>query len=495
MRTPNSFISCLKPHRTCILMGLLVLSITTSLKAEITTSIIIRNVNVIDVITSQIKLNHRVLIENGQISAISKDSTSFKAPIGATEINGKGKYLVPGFIDMHVHLNPKMKAQAIAPTLALTDKDIASTDHLSLFLMNGVTTIQVLHGDTVMLELRDAIANDQALGPRMLVSSPRLDGNPPSDSFARIVATGPQGTSVVDEMHATGYDLIKIYDLLNQESYDAIVKRSHELGMRITGHLPRTLPIEYGLGINMSTDRQDRVAHLEDFASYAVDHSDREVKDFTELARKSGVGVTPTLIVFKNVLRSVFDLEDLLQDPAVGYTDPILYRSWLPDMNRYQSERFMDEKLRQRLVKRYDFMQRLTFAFFKAGVPMAVGSDCYVSGTVCGFSFADELEELVATGIEPSAVLKMATIGGARAIGMEDRLGSITPGKIADLVLLDENPLKNIANARKVSGIVVNGRWLSRDDLRRNLAAALTEFSKLDQRLKLEIKRPELIKN
>ncbi len=475
------------------LAGLTALVIGCSISEAADPAYVIRHVNVIDVIKGSIESDRAVFIRGGRIAAIVADNKSLGQPADSNVIDGKGKYLSPGFIDMHVHLNTLMKASAIAPTLSLTEEDILSPAHLSLFLYNGVTSIQVMHGDRGMLVLRDAIRDGKALGPRMVVTTPRLDGNPPSDPYVRIVATGPEGRDVVDEMHATGYDLIKIYDLLSRDSYDAIISEAHRLGMRVDGHLPRTLPLEYGLGLDPPHDHQDRVAHMEDFASYAKTGSDEEVAMFTALAKKSGVAVTPTLIVFHNALRSVFGLDKLLKEPATAYADSIVYRSWLPDRNEYQSERFQDPDLRNRLLKRYDFMKRLTLAFFKAGVPMDTGTDCYVSGTVCGFSFTDELEELVGAGISPAAVMKLATLDGARAIEMEKDLGTVDTGKIADLVLLDANPLMDVANTHKIVGIFVHGRWLSKDVLRQHLEDALTQFSKLDKRMKLHIKRPNLI--
>jgi imidazolonepropionase-like amidohydrolase len=441
------------------------------------------DLSVVDVVKGTVLPMRDVVVTDGKIVSVSP-SQGYRAESGSgrTVIDGRGKYLMPGFIDMHVHLNYRRLAEATVPLRPLKEADILSPNDLSIYLSNGVTTVKVMHGEPEMLPLRDQIARGDAVGPRLIVGSPRLDG-PEGDPFVRVVATAAQGVAVVDEMKSTGYDFIKVYSELDQSTYDAIIDRSHQLGLRVDGHLPRSLPLEHGL------HGQDHVAHMEEFAYFAKKFDDDEIAEFTRLTRQAGVGVTPTLIVFKNVLRSVFALDDFLASDDMRYADPFILYSCLPKNNGYLSEHFQEPNTRERLTKYFEFMKKLTLSFHNAGVPMTVGTDATAACTVPGVSFHDEMEELVGVGISTADVLRMATLEAAKAMRMDAQLGTIDVGKTADFVVLDANPLQNIANTRRVSGVMAHGVWLSKATLDANLRLALSNYKQLDQRLHLEICR------
>jgi imidazolonepropionase-like amidohydrolase len=442
------------------------------------------DVSVVDVVRGTVISTHDVVVTDGKIVSVTPSHGDRpESGSGSTLIDGRGKYLMPGFIDMHVHLNDRLMAETIEPVRTLQDTDILSPNHLSIYLSNGVTTVQVMHGAPEMLDLRDQIARGNAVGPRLVVGSPRLDGLPPADPFVRIVATAAEGVAVVDEMKSTGYDFIKVYSELGQSAYDAIIDRSHQLGLRVDGHLPRSLPLEHGL------HGQDHIAHMEEFVYFAKKFDADEIAEFTRLTRQAGIGVTPTLIVFKNVLRSVSALDDFLAGDDMRYLDPITLDSCLPRNNSYLSEHFQAQKTRERLAQYYEFMKKLTLSFHNAGIPMTVGTDATAACTVPGVSFHDEMDELISAGLSTADVLRMATIEAAKAMRMDAQIGTIDVGKTADLVVLDANPLENIDNTRRVSGVMTHGVWLSKAALDANLRHATSQFKQLDRRLHLEICR------
>jgi imidazolonepropionase-like amidohydrolase len=448
------------------------------------TTFCFEDISVVDVVKGTVLPMRDVVVTGGKIVSVSA-SQGYRPEVGSghTVIGGRGKYLMPGFIDMHMHLNDRLLAETIEPVRTLEDADILSPNHLAIYLSSGVTTVQVMHGAPEMLALREQIARGDAVGPRLVVGSPRLDGLPPADPFVRIVATAAEGTAVVDEMKSTGYDFIKVYSELGQSAYDAIIDRSHQLGLRVDGHLPRFLPLEHGL------HGQDHIAHMEEFVYFAKKFDADEIAEFTRLTRQAGIGVTPTLIVFKNVLRSVSALDDFLGSDAMRFVDPISLDSCLPRNNSYLSEHFQAQKTRQRLAQYYEFMKKLTLSFHNAGLPMTVGTDAPAACTVPGVSFHDEMDELVGVGISTADVLRMATLEAAKAMRMDAQTGTIDVGKTADLVVLDANPLENIANTRRVSGVMAQGVWLSKAALDANLQHALSQYKLLDQRLHLEICR------
>lgn len=450
-------------------------------------SVVIRDVAVVDVRSGRTLPGRTVSVVDGRISSILDAATSPTPPSEATLVDGRGKYLAPGFIDMHAHLNNNLQARERVRMLSLSDEDILSARHLAIFLYNGVTTLQVMHGDEHILALRDAIERGEVIGPRLIVGSPRLDGNPPSSPYPRIVATAAEGVAVVDEMRAAGFDFIKVYDRLNQPTYDAIVTRAHSLHLRVDGHLPRTLPLAHALD-----GRQDHVTHMEEFVGYVGDGSDAGIERLAAQTKRSGVGVTPNLIVFENVVRSVLDLPAVLKREATAYADPLVYYSWQPKNNPYRTERFQAPALREALLRQLALLKKLTLAFHREGVPMVVGTDCNISGTVAGFSFHDELAELAGAGIPASDTIRMATSNAASVLRRDSELGGVESGKVADLVLLDANPLENVGNARRISGIVLRGRWLPMSELRRMLGESLASYRPLDRRLQLDVRRPQI---
>jgi imidazolonepropionase-like amidohydrolase len=442
------------------------------------------DVNVLDVERGVVLPHRDVEVVGGVIRSITPARAGGSRRAGW--IDGRGRYLLPGFIDLHAHLNERVRAAATAPTLVLSDEEILSPAHLNIFLAHGVTTLQVMHGAPEMLRLRDRISAGDATGPRLVVGSPRLDGLPPSDPFVRIAVTAAEGSAFVDEVKAAGYDFIKIYDGLNAETYPAVVTRAHELGLRVDGHLARELPIERSL-----EHGQDHVAHVEEFASFAPGLNDEDVARLTAQVKRSGVGVTPTLSVFAHVLRSIAAPGEALADPEMAYVDPLIYALWQPDRNPYRSERFQSPKVRARLVRQYQFMRALTVSFARAGVPLAVGTDCNVAGAAPGFSFHEEMQTLVDAGLTPAEVLRMATLNGAVALRLGDQLGSVAVGKMADLVLLEANPVSDIRNTRRIGGVMVRGRWMPAPELKAGVDLMRARFNALEPRLHLPVPRPQ----
>jgi imidazolonepropionase-like amidohydrolase len=467
-------------------LGSWIVSLFTAVSLAATaSSAVFRDITVIDVTRGASLPGRDVIVSDGKIESITKSNRHrARTAAGHTAIDGHGKFLLPGFIDMHVHLNDRLRVQKLVPAHSFSDAEILSTDNLTAYPYNGITTLQVMHGAPEMLKLRDAIAHGDASGPRLVVSSPRLDGLPPADPLVRIIASAAEGTAVVDEMKLEGYDFIKVYSELGQPAYDAIIERAHHDGLRVDGHLPRFLPLEHGL------QAQDHIAHMEEFVYFAKTFDAAEIAQFTRQVKQSGVGITPTLIVFKNVLRSVADLNAVLARSDVRYVDPISLFSWQAQNNGYRSETFQAPQMLGLLQKDFEFMRKLTLAFHQAGIPMTVGTDAStVSGTVPGVSFHDEMAELVGVGISAPDVIRMATLEGAKAMRMDSQLGTADVGKVADLVMLDANPLVDIENARRVAGVMLAGHWIPKSTLDENMTHTLEHYKKLDGRLGTRINR------
>ena len=444
------------------------------------------DVNVIDVQGGVVLEHMDVEVSEGVITRVRPARRPNRAPARGW-VDGRGLYLAPGLIDMHVHLDDRLHAQVAAPTLSVTDEELLSIDDLSLFLAHGITSIQVMHGAPEMLRLRDQIDAGAEVGPQLIVGSPRIDGLPASDPYVRIAATPEVGRALVDEMRSTGYDFIKLYDGLDAPTYSAVIARAHELGLRVDGHLARTLPLSTSL-----FGGQGHVAHIEEFASFAPNLDERDIEQLTDEVQRSGIGVTSTLVVYQHMLRFVADPVAPLSDPEIAYAAPLIFARWLPGRNGYGAERFRSPDLQARLHRRFDFMRALTLSFVRAGVPVAAGSDCNDSGAgvVPGFSFHEELRILSDIGLTPAEVLRSATLNGAEAMGLGDVLGSVTQGKRADLLLLRGNPLADIRNTELVAGVMVRGRWLHSGELNAGVGRMLSRYQALEDRLGAPMRRP-----
>ena len=379
---------------------------------------------------------------------------------------------------MHAHVNFRARASATSPSLMLADEDILSEEHLAVCLANGVTTVQRMHGSREMLRLRDRIEAGDIVGPRLVVGTPRLDGLPESDPYVRVAETPDEGVAFVDASVQAGYDFLKIYDGLDGPTYDAVIARAHARGMRVDGHVARTLPLARSLA-----GTQDHIGHIEEFVGYANGYSQKEADRLAAQVARSRVGVTPTLAIFQNVIASIEDLPATLTGPTIVYQDPLIYAGWLPSRSGYVSARFQGEAKKAALKRQYAFMRMLTASMHRAGVPLAVGTDCNVASTICGFSYVDELKTLHSVGLSTKTVLKMATLEGARAMRMTDRLGTIESGHAADLVLLNRNPLLDLQATRDIAGVMVRGRWLDRAELDDRLLQMQKRFAALDARL------------
>ncbi|MEO6904388.1 MAG: amidohydrolase family protein [Bacteroidia bacterium] len=201
------------------------------------------------------------------------------------------------------------------------------------------------------------------------------------------------------------------------------------------------------------------VAHAEEFSKQTDDFSDEQAKHFAQLAKQNGTWLSPTLITTVKISEQVRSLDAIRNLPSLKYVHPLLQSKWLTANNYHNDSSAERIAYFEKLI---DFHVRLVKAFKEAGVPMVAGTDAGTSGVVWGFSLHDEIELLVKAGLSTEEALVSATRLPATWLGIEDKIGTVEVGKYADLILLDANPLENINNTRKISGVFVNGQWLNR---------------------------------
>jgi hypothetical protein len=388
-----------------------------------------------------------VVVRDGRIATIGATDRVL-VPAGATRIDGRGKFLMPGLCDLHVHLrylgqggdNPAM---------------------LRLFVANGVTTVLNLLGLPEHLALRDSIARGGVLAPTVYTSGFYV--NPP------FVVTPRQVDSAVVAQKQAGYDFVKMHDDLAADAYHQLVVSVHREGMRLIGHAPRNLGFE-----TMVAEHQDVVAHAEEFIyAYFLFHRappttvaeiDSMIHHAATTMAKAGIWLMPTLTCFRNISGQIENLDSVLARPELRFVPRGIAADWGRERNIYVRPPFSTAVIPQQRGS-YWTLERLTKAFQDAGVRMVAGTDTPVSATPPGFALHDELANLVAAGLKPYQALRMATADAAEFLGGRGQFGTVDSGRRADLVLVNGNPIEDIHNTTRIAGVMVRGRWLPADEI------------------------------
>ena len=221
------------------------------------------------------------------------------------------------------------------------------------------------------------------------------------------------------------------------------------------------------------------VAHAEEFSKHSEKFTLEDARMFAKLAKDNGTCLTPTLTTMVWIAKQTYSIDSIKNLVSLKYVHPLFKSKWLTANNYVKNASPESSAYFDRMVK-FHFL--LVKEFKDAGVPIVAGTDAGVSGVVSGFSLHDELELLVHAGLTPAEALNSATLLAAQWLGIENYIGSIESGKLADLVLLDASPLVDINNSRKIAGVFVNGRWLDKS----NINAMLSDFSKRNIELKNE---------
>lgn len=388
-----------------------------------------------------------VVIEKDRIVALQGP-----VPAGARRIDGKGKWLIPGLTDMHVHveadgyMRPK-KYPTEAPSVFFDTQDI-----MTPYIANGVTQIFNLDAQPGAFAQRNQVEKGQVFGPHMALAAVINGGQ----SQGRIAETPSDGRQAVRSAKAEGYEFIKVYSGLNVETFAAIVDEANKQGLKTVGHIPEAFEgkLESAFVPNFGM-----IAHAEEFSKHSADFSDEDAKRFAAMAKRNGTWVTPTLTVMKWIASETRSLDELRASPYLQYVHPLLQSKWLV-ANRYNKN--STPELTAYFERMVEFHTRLVRALKAAGVPIVAGTDTLTSGVIAGFSMHDELELLADAGLTNEEALASATRLPAVWLGVDGDRGTIEIGKRADLVLLDADPLADTANVRKIAGVFINGRWADR---------------------------------
>jgi hypothetical protein len=422
----------------------------------------ITHVTVIDATGAAAKKDMTVLIAANRIAYVGPSAhTQFAA--GTREIDGTGKFLIPGLWDMHVHLYDKEHFSFFA----------------TLFTANGVTGIRVMAGQPDYLEWRKEIEAGTSTGPRMSIASPLVDGRQSPRGGSIVVDNEAEAREAVRKIKQDGYNFIKVYTNLARDAYFGIEDESKKLNLTFAGHVPVSVT-----AWEASDAGQRSIEHLEGVAEYCSDFEDRrEAKSnpegynpqkcaaLFEEFRKNKTWQCPTLAVLRNNMALAMPNPELKNDPRLKYLPQQLREYWMMMLSR--TPQSPNEAAHGKAY--YELRLKIAGAEKDAGLDILAGTDTPNPFVYPGFGLHDELAYLVDAGLTPMQALQAATRNPARFLEQEKELGTIEAGKLADLVLLERNPLVDIHNTRQIAAVVQNGKFISKaeiEDMLSHLAAA-----------------------
>jgi imidazolonepropionase-like amidohydrolase len=403
---------------------------------------------VIDATGAPAQPDATVVITGNRITAVGK-TTELPAPTNAHIIDATGKFLIPGLWDMHVHWYAK--------------------EYLPLFIANGVTGVRIMWGMPEHHQWRKEIAQGSLLSPRLLIASAIIDGPNPTWPGSDTASNAVEGRAAVLKAKQEDADFVKVYSGLPRDAYFAIVDEAKKQGLPVEGHVPASIS-----AAEASAAGQKSIEHLNQLLPpCTVDDVFNPAKAdplFAEF-KANHTWQCPTLTVLH---LSAAD-SSIVNDARVKYMPPMLRSYWNSPNDRFANQ--TPEKLAL-ATKTFQTRLEIVGAMQRAGVGILAGTDTGNPYCFPGFSLHDEFAWLVQAGLTPMQALQAATRNPARFMDREGELGTIEQGKLADLVLLDANPLDDIANTRKIVAVVYDGRLYSKPSLDDMLAKIATLASK-----------------
>ena len=454
--------------------------------------IVFKNVNVIDAVDG-LREGMTVVVQGNRITRVAAAST-VQAPDDATTINATGKYLIPGLWDAHVHLTFE---RDVTPAM------------FPLFLATGITSIRDTGGllDLVM-PLREKARKNPKNSPRVMVAGPLLDGVPTvydgriakRPKIGLGAASVQEAEALVDRFSTAGVDLIKAYEMLSPAAFEAAIRRANSKGLQVTGHVP--LSMDVISASNAGLRSMEHLRNLEMACSRQADQLlDARRRLLKQGANDSG-DVLRSRIHRAQRTRAVNTQDARRRDEVLKAL--AANATWqIPTLtvvigHRFHAQpewretfKYLPESARRRWTKNalststaprgadreayaewaFDMVGRMS----KSGIGIMAGTDCPIVFLTPGFSLHEELKLLAKCGLTPMQILEAATLRPAQYFKLEAELGTIRANMLADLVLLDANPLEDIGNTSKINAVVRDGKLHDRRALDLMLKALESE--------------------
>jgi imidazolonepropionase-like amidohydrolase len=397
------------------------------------------NVTVIPMTSNTAHSGYTVLVQADRIVAMGLKE-QINVPEGMTVIDGTGKYLMPGFTEMHGHL----------PSVIDTPQQAKNV--LFLYVANGITTVRGMQGAEGQFEIRNEVNKGELIGPTLYLAGPSLNGNR--------VESAEHGEQLVREQKAAGWDSLKIHEGLTVDEYDAITRTATELGMRYGGHVPNDV------GAFMAMEKgQNTIDHLDNYLDDldAIDApiTDIQVARAVNATKVAGTAIVPTQALWK-ILYNQFDREAISNYEELIYMPKDIIEAWF-DRLKIAGESVI--RRRGDAATRVANRDRLLKAFSDNGIPIMFGTDAPQIFSVPGFSIHHEIEALQNAGLSDYTILKAATASVGDYYKTYDSFGTVATQNRADLLLLNSNPLEDARRIKDLAGVMIQGRWISKSKI------------------------------
>ena len=432
-------------------------------------TLLIKNVNVVDVEKGTLLKNVHVLIKDSVIIQIITGQPNPKKT--DTVIEGGNRFLIPGLWDMHTHI-------------------WYDGIFFPLLIANGVTGARDMseYNISITRGWSKDIAAGKKTGPVIVAPGPIVDGERAYWNRSAIARNAAEGRRIVDSLkNILHTDFVKVYSYLSRDAYFGIAEEARRQNFPFAGHVPQVVTV-----LEAAQAGQKSQEHLYGFIEAASDSADQFMEELQKKGPESLLNISPQK---KRSLFRTFNLEKLKQvlqqmkkydtwicptlavnyviaymndsnmrkDPRMQYLPDFITKNWNPATDfRFNA---WTEETYSLLRQEFDIKLKVVKAIHEAGIPILAGSDLANPFIYAGFSLHDELQWMVKAGLTPAAALQTATILPARYLGWQARYGSVAANKIADLVLLDANPLTDIGNTQKIQAVIIHGKVFNKTDI------------------------------
>lgn len=420
---------------------------------------LITDVSIVDVTTGTLLENQFIVVDSGKIKRITSSVESRDGY--ELIIDGQGKFAVPGLAEMHAHI----------PSPPISKEQLEET--LFLYVSNGITTIRGMLGHPSHLELRKMVQRGEVLSPRIFTSSPSLNGN--------TVRTPEEAIDKVTSYQKDGYDFLKIHPGILRPVFDQVVQTANEVGIPFAGHVPVDVGIRRALESNYAT-----VDHVDGFLEGLVPASENvnpnnngffgynfvgvvdttQIGELVQLSKEKKVWIVPTQSLFERWFAPI-SAEELVRQPEMKYIPVTMLMNW--KIRKAQSTGNATNFDKEQWGKFITIRRQLIKALQKDGHGILLGSDAPQLFNVPGFSIHHEMAGMLRAGMTPLEILQSGTINPAVFFNKEDSFGQIKEGLDADLLLVNSNPLNDIGALKKLTGVMLQGKWLDKKTIDKKL--------------------------
>lgn len=404
------------------------------------------NVTVIPMTGEGLLENQTVLVEGDRIVMVAT-SQNIDLGEGVTVIDGSGKYLMPGLAEMHGHV-PPTDPPANAPSY-YTDQYVEHT--LFLYVAAGITTVRGMLGWPNQLQLKEKVNSGELVGPNLYLAGPSFNGNS--------ISSPQQAIEKVKQQYEEGWDLLKIHPGLSRAEYDSMAVTANRLGIRFGGHVPQEVGIEHAIEMG-----QETMDHIDGYYAWLQNFEQPEweskVQEIVAKTKEAGVWIVPTQALWETIIGAA-DYEVMKNYDELKYIPQAVranYNSYVA--NNIENNPDLD---REEALKNAEWRRRLLQEMNEQGVRILMGTDAPQLFSVPGFSIHRELPHMSAAGMTPREIIESGTSSVGAYFSNEDDFGTVAKGQRADLLLLNANPLDNIANLQDRAGVMVQGRWYSKE--------------------------------